>query len=129
MGEAAEGGVEKEVTVVSSSIEHSLLLEYSVWLAIDLCFQNFQQELVHLNGMYGPPGGCMLLAEGSAEAGTLTAGCVGLRRLDDLTCEMKRLYVRPEHRSAGIGRRLVVAIMAQGRALRYQRMRLDTLDG
>lgn len=66
----------------------------------------------------------MLVAE--AEGG-IAAGCVGLRRFGDLTCEMKRLYVRPDYRGAGLGRRLVLAILAQGRALGYERMRLDTL--
>jgi GNAT superfamily N-acetyltransferase len=105
----------------------SLLREYAEWLAIDLCFQNFNHELANLSEVYGPPGGRMLLAQENSEAGVVTAGCVGLRRFDDLTCEMKRLYVRPERRSAGLGRRLVLAIMAQARELGYGRMRLDTL--
>jgi GNAT superfamily N-acetyltransferase len=110
------------------ALVHALLRGYAEWLAVDLCFQNFEYELAHLAEMYGPPGGQMLLAERNGEAGPVIAGCVGLRRYDDLTCEMKRLYVRPEHRSVGLGRRLVLAIMAQARALGYERMRLDTLD-
>lgn len=102
----------------------ALLLEYVDWLGIDLLFQNFDHELATLPEMYGLPGGRMLVAE--ADGGEL-AGCVGLRRFDDLTCEMKRLYVRPAHRGTGLGRRLALAIMAQGRALGYEKMRLDTL--
>ena len=106
----------------------ALLREYADWLKIDLSFQNFESELVHLAEMYGPPGGRMLIAEVITGEGTVSAGCVGVRRFDDLTCEMKRLYVRPAYRGAGLGRRLALEIMAHGRALGYQRMRLDTLD-
>jgi len=102
-----------------------LLQEYADWLGIDLSFQNFEYELANLSEMYKPPGGRMLLAE--ADGGE-SAGCVGVRRFDDSTCEMKRLYVRPAYRGVGLGRRLALAIMAQGRALGYQRMRLDTLS-
>lgn len=105
-----------------------LLREYAEWLGIDLCFQNFEHELANLAKMYGPPGGRMLLAENGIGGEVVVAGCVGLRRYDDAICEMKRLYVRPEHRRTGLGRRLVLAIMAQARALGYERMRLDTLD-
>ncbi|HWX25308.1 MAG TPA: GNAT family N-acetyltransferase, partial [Vicinamibacteria bacterium] len=70
-----------------------------------------------------PPTGCLLLAvgEGGAE------GCVALRRLDGQTSEMKRLYVRPQARGSGIGRRLALAIIAEARRIGYARMRLDTV--
>jgi GNAT superfamily N-acetyltransferase len=116
--------IREATTLADWTTVQTMLREYAGWLAIDLSFQNFEHELTNLSETYGPPGGRMLVA--GAEGGVI-GGCVGLRRLDDVTCEMKRLYVRPTYRGAGLGRRLVLAIMAQGRALGYERMRLDTL--
>jgi GNAT superfamily N-acetyltransferase len=49
----------------------------------------------------------------------------GLRRLDDETAEIKRMYVVPDARSRGVGRALLSALEEAARELGYVRVRLD----
>jgi ribosomal protein S18 acetylase RimI-like enzyme len=101
----------------------ALLREYETELAVDLCFQGFEQELAGLPGDYVPPRGALLVAEVDGAV----AGCVALRPLDRDACEMKRLYARPAFRGRGVGRALAAAVIAEARRIGYARMRLDTL--
>jgi GNAT superfamily N-acetyltransferase len=105
-----------------------ILREYAASLAIDLCFQNFEDELASLPGAYAPPTGQLLLAYVD---GALAA-CGGLRGLEDVdhanACEMKRLYVRPAFRRFGLGRALAEALLDEARRAGYSAMLLDTLD-
>jgi ribosomal protein S18 acetylase RimI-like enzyme len=91
-----------------------LFREYAEGLGIDLSFQDFDRELADPFAFYE----LVLLAP---------HGCAALRRIDEETCEMKRLYVQPAGRGKGLGHTLAQALIAHARARGYDRMRLDTL--
>ena len=99
--------------------------KYAESLGIDLAFQGFEGELAELPGKYRPPAGRLLLAWNGSRA----VGSIALRPLDTgtNTCEMKRLYVRPEARGERLGRRLVERICQEAREAGYARICLDTL--
>lgn len=103
----------------------AMFVEYAEGLGISLCFQGFDQEMATLPGRYAPPSGRLLLATD----GTQTAGVIALRRIDNETCEMKRLYVRPAFRGEKLGRRLAEFLLDEAHAIGYRRMILDTLEG
>lgn len=71
-----------------------MLLENAPDFRQYLELQNYDDELLHLEAKYGLLDGRLYLARWDGAA----AGCIGLRRLDSMRCEMKRLYVRPAFR-------------------------------
>ena len=49
-----------------------------------------------------------------------------MRRLDESTAELKRMYVEPSHRGRGIGRALVEALEGEARLLGIRKVVLET---
>jgi|HubBroStandDraft_1064217.scaffolds.fasta_scaffold417191_2 GNAT superfamily N-acetyltransferase len=76
-----------------------------------------------LPGAYGPPRGEILLAFEKEEP----TACLALREMEARVGDLKRLYVRPDHRGPVFGRRFTKALLARARELGYERVRVDTL--
>lgn len=101
----------------------TLFREYETWIDIDLCFQSFEEELENLPGKYSAPDGGLFLAQVDGNL----AGCIAFRKIDDETCEMKRLFVREGFRGLGLGKRLIEKLSEKARDAGYLTVRLDTL--
>lgn len=102
----------------------TLFREYQKSLGVDLCFQNYDEELAHLPGKYKEPEGRLYVIYVEDKL----AGCIALRRFDQERCEMKRLYMRPLFRGLRLGQILAEKIIADARTVGYKTMVLDTLE-
>lgn len=100
----------------------ALFREYEAWFGMNLCFQNFDEEVAGLPGKYAAPEGRLFLAFADGNP----AGCIALRKLEDGICEMKRLFVRADFRGRKIGVLLIERIIEESRKIGYGKMRLDT---
>ena len=105
----------------SSPIVQALLTEWADAIAAKLGYMTTGGSTVAAND-FVPPRGTSF----AALLSTVPVGCAGLRRLDDHTGEVKRLFVREAARRQGVGRALLGAIDDHSRRVGLQRLRLDT---
>ena len=98
-----------------------LLAAMEAWIASNLGPADERTSTVAATEMVPPDGAFVVVVED----GRPVAGG-GVRRLDDGLAELKRMYVVPEARGRGHGRRLLDALEAAARDLGYRRVRLDT---
>lgn len=68
------------------------------------------------------PQGTFLVARASGSA----VGCGGIRRVDDTTAEIKRMYVLPQARNAGVARTMLAALERWARDRHLQRIILES---
>ena len=73
---------------------------------------------------FQPPGGRIALAFSGGHAAGI--GC--LQRLGADTAEIKRMFVEPSFRRAGLGRAILDHLMAAAQTVGYVRIRLDSPD-
>lgn len=101
-----------------------LFQEYANWLNIDLSFQNFEEELQSLKEMYSGQKATLILGYDKLNC----IACVGVRQIDEVTAELKRMYVKPAHQRKGIGQSLLKESLSFAKNAGYDKIRLDTLE-
>ncbi len=111
-------------TVEEYLIAKQLFEEYLRWLNLDLSFQKVAAELSHLQEMYVFPEGGIILCRAENDY----VGCVGIRKLDDYTAEMKRLFVKSGWQRKGIATALLKEAENLAVECGYKAIRLDTLN-
>ena len=79
-------------------------------------------ELAQMSG----PGGTFIVVRDGGDEGGESLGCGGLRRLDDATAEIKRMWLHSSMRGLGLGRRLLERLETEARDLGYRSVALDT---
>jgi putative acetyltransferase len=113
--------VVKQLFTVYADYIFELLSPHSLPLAERLRAKALN-EANNLPGEYVLPKGCILLAKYKEKI----AGCIAVSEIAGNICELKRLYIKPQYRRMGMGRKLTEAIIKKATQLQYKRMRLDT---
>ncbi len=101
-----------------------LFSEYATWLNIDLSFQAFEEELIHLKEMYNTPFGAIILARNETDF----IGCVAVRKKEEGIAELKRMFVQPSFQKNGLGNILLNKALEEAKTMGYKKIWLDTLD-
>jgi GNAT superfamily N-acetyltransferase len=94
--------------------------EIAAQLDADAMATTFWDEV----GEYMPPDGCMALAHDTA--GALLGGGM-MRTIRPSVAEFKRLFVRPQARGLGLGRKLIQVRLDAARNMGFKTILADTL--
>jgi GNAT superfamily N-acetyltransferase len=117
-----------EYIVVNTESEYQaaakLFVEYALWLNIDLSFQHFDQELIHIKEMYAPPAGTIILCKNENDF----IASVAVRPINKEIAEFKRMFVKTAFHRNGIGQSLLDLAFDFTKKSGYKKIRLDTLD-
>ena len=101
-------------------IIRELFLEYSKIKGAESCFVSFGNELDHLESFYS--GGALLVGYEN----DTPVGCIAIRKVDENTCEAKRLFNKPEYRGKGYARILLESMLSKARELGFVTVSLTT---
>lgn len=103
----------------------SLLVQYRDEFDDDICFPSFDQELAGIETFYSSEKHHLLLAQHKVDHEIV--GCIAIHHFAVGISEMRRLYVKPSHRSTGLGKALVESIIALAAEYGYAKICLDTM--
>jgi putative acetyltransferase len=93
------------------------------------CFEFFGhapqvfEDMDQITSQYTEPAGIFLVLLDDGRV----VGTGAIRRLDDQTCELKRMWFLPEYRGKGHATKMCGLLFDFARSAGYQRIRLDTV--
>src|ERR1043166_4612716 len=116
MREASNDDCERVMNLVSSVLD-----EFQ--LPFDLGSKD--ADLANIEMMYLQAGGCFEVIED--KSGRLL-GTYGLFPLNDITCELRKMYFLPEIRGIGLGREVLERAVSHARRLGFRPMGLETIS-
>ncbi len=97
-----------------------LFEEYAQIKGAESCFVSFDKELKDLAGYYS--GGAIMVGY---EEGTPIA-CIAIKKINDITCEGKRLFIKPGYRGNGYARIMLKAIIEKASAIGFKEVVFTT---
>jgi ribosomal protein S18 acetylase RimI-like enzyme len=100
-----------------------LFLQYIQSLDFALTFQDVDRELAEISVEYNAPTGALLLAFENDKA----IACAGVRKIDNATAELKRMFVDPNYRGLQLGQQILQQALNEAKQLGYKFIRLDTV--
>ena len=101
-------------------VAKKLIREYSEIKGAENCFVSLDKELADLGTYY--KGGALLIGlEDDKPVST-----IAIKRVDDDTCEAKRLYIKPDYRGKGYARILMNEMLERSRKLGFKEVTFTT---
>lgn len=125
--------ITKLTSLAGVDVCDSMFREYMRWLiqelyaAHEIVISSEQEESLHVDfreewpGMMGDKGGIYLATLDGIPSGVCT-----LKPINATQVELKRFYVKPDNRGAGIGRKLMEYVISESVGMGYQTVRLET---
>jgi GNAT superfamily N-acetyltransferase len=100
-----------------------LFAEYFDHLRIDYEFNEKENDIDNIRQTYISPDGALLILYNKKEA----IGCGAIRRIDNESAELKRMYIKFEYQGLGLSKELLEKLIQRARDMGYKRILLDTL--
>ncbi len=97
-----------------------LFVEYSHIKGAESCFVSFDKELNDLEGFYS--GGAILVGYED----DVPVACVAFKKINEVTCEGKRLYIKPSSRGKGYARIMIRAMTDKASKLGFKEVVFTT---
>ena len=97
-----------------------LFKEYSQIKGAESCFVSFDKELADLEAFYG--GGALLVGYEDNNP----VACIAIKKLNDNTCEAKRLFIKPEYRGKGYARIMLNTMLDKAKELGFSEVTFTT---